>query len=588
MAKMKRAGPQLIIGSIFFGLSQVAGRVACLVLATVFTVLAPLVVAAEESPAAWILAKRFTLATAYYQNILFHGELAAIPSAWDDGIRGFRRLYLAAPEAETAPEILYMMGRMYHDKFQVSGNPLDLGEAIAYFQDVDSLFHRHSRADDAMLELIKIYLHDQNDRQRAARALQELVVEYPDSDVLRSAGSLVFELKDILPASGAQLSEQILALVQSIKFWSNDDYTRIVVKLSEQVPFQDRLLEEMDGHPRRLYIDFAHAQLDPMTGDTIPIQDGLLKRVRTGQYTDETVRVVLDIESISKYKIFSLQDPFRVVIDVKGRLEETPSPPVIAATTKKHPKAVTEKASTTTASQAPVTFSLARQLGLGVRRIVIDPGHGGKDPGAIGKNGLLEKDIVLSVAKKLALLLENQLSCEVILTRDSDIFIPLEERTAIANTNSGDLFISLHVNAAPTPRANGVETYFLDLTNDQGAMRLAAIENATSESKMSDLQDILADLLNNNKKDESARLAGQVQESMVGGLSLKNLGVKQAPFYVLIGAQMPAILSEFSFISNPEEARLLQEDNYHEAIARYLATGVGRYINESEMAMLTK
>jgi N-acetylmuramoyl-L-alanine amidase len=223
--------------------------------------------------------------------------------------------------------------------------------------------------------------------------------------------------------------------------------------------------------------------------------------------------------------------------------------------------------------------SLAQQLGLGIRRIIIDPGHGGKDPGAIAANGLREKDVVLSVALKLAATLRRQLGCEVLLTRERDVFIPLEERTAIANTSNSDLFVSVHANAARSPETAGVETYFLDLTDDRDAMRLAAFENATSAAKMSDLRHILADLLQNSKKEESARLAGLVQKQMAGGLGLRDHGVKKAPFYVLVGARMPAILAEIAFLSNPEEAKRLQSDAFREAVAVQLAAGVISYVN---------
>jgi N-acetylmuramoyl-L-alanine amidase len=224
---------------------------------------------------------------------------------------------------------------------------------------------------------------------------------------------------------------------------------------------------------------------------------------------------------------------------------------------------------------------------LGIRKIVIDPGHGGRDPGAIAPNGLKEKDIVLAVSKKLATLLRTRLGAEVVLTRTTDAFIPLEERTAIANTEKGDLFISVHVNSAPSPRLLGVETYVLNLTNDEDSMRLAALENATSASKMSDLQNILADLLNNTKLDESTKLAEHVQTKMAQGLRIKDLGVKQAPFYVLIGAQMPAILSEITFLSNPGEAQRLRQDYYLKTIAEHISAGVNEYIRGSNLAMIS-
>jgi len=236
------------------------------------------------------------------------------------------------------------------------------------------------------------------------------------------------------------------------------------------------------------------------------------------------------------------------------------------------------------------TLSLAQQLGLGVRKIVIDPGHGGKDPGA-SAFGLKEKDIVLSIAKKLAPILAAQTNAEVILTRDTDRFIPLEERTAIANTNEADLFISLHINAHPSPKVHGLETYYLNLSTNAEAMRVAAFENATSTHQMSDLQDILSDIMKNSKINESSRLAGFVHNSLSDGIEevqqekFKNLGVKQAPFYVLIGAEMPAILIEIAFITNPMDSGNLKSDEFLESIASDIVEGVQSYIHSTAASL---
>ena len=228
-------------------------------------------------------------------------------------------------------------------------------------------------------------------------------------------------------------------------------------------------------------------------------------------------------------------------------------------------------------------LSLAQQLGLGIGTIVIDPGHGGKDPGAIAYD-MKEKDIVLKTGQRLAAHLRKKLGATVILTRENDSFLPLEERTAIANTNSADLFVSLHINAHPSPDIRGFETYFLNLTTNAEAMRVAARENATSTHQLSDLQDILSDIMRNSKINESSRLAGRVHQSIDSGLSethfaLKDMGVKQAPFYVLIGAEMPAILIEIAFISNPEDAKMLGDDEFIDKLAEQISDGISQYAN---------
>ena len=322
-----------------------------------------------------------------------------------------------------------------------------------------------------------------------------------------------------------------------------------------------------------MYIDLNNSRLGKDIKKVIPINDNLLRNARAGQFTTDSVRIVVDIKSSKTYKIFSLKSPFRIVIDVWG----------IAAkktfTAKSIPNNSEKKTKITTGA-------LAKQLALGVSRIVIDPGHGGKDFGAPGYfRGVHEKDIVLKIAKRLAVKIRENLQCEVILTRNSDKYLTLEERTAIANTKDADLFISIHTNAVRDKRAYGIETYFLNLATDDEAILVAARENATSTKNISDLQTILNDLMQNAKINESSRLAAHVQKSLYKGLKkkygkIKNKGVKQAPFYVLLGAQMPAILVEASFISNARECKRLSDSKYQDRLCDAITTGIRKYIKE--------
>jgi len=226
--------------------------------------------------------------------------------------------------------------------------------------------------------------------------------------------------------------------------------------------------------------------------------------------------------------------------------------------------------------------SLIRALGLKIGKIVIDAGHGGHDTGTIGPNGLLEKDVVLDVAKRLGRLLETRLGAEVIYTRKDDTFIPLETRTAIANRERADLFISIHANSSRDSDARGVETYYLNFTSSPEALEVAARENAVSEKSIHELQDLVKKIALKEKIEESREFAGDVQESLYGGLSLNNAGIrnrgtKKAPFIVLIGANMPSILAEISFVSNPTDERKLETSEHRERIAESLYRGVSKY-----------
>jgi N-acetylmuramoyl-L-alanine amidase len=225
--------------------------------------------------------------------------------------------------------------------------------------------------------------------------------------------------------------------------------------------------------------------------------------------------------------------------------------------------------------------SMARQLGLGVQRIVIDPGHGGHDPGANGR-GISEAELVLDVGLRLEKLLQKQPGVDVILTRRTDEFIPLQERTAIANRENADLFLSIHANASPNPAARGIETYFLNFANNLGEAAVAQRENAASGQTMGALPDFVKAIALNNKLDESKDFAREIQHAMIDRLrasnkTVKDLGVKQAPFVVLIGAAMPSVLAEISFVTNTQEAKLLKSGAYRQRIAEALFNAIRRY-----------
>ncbi|MBM4299445.1 MAG: N-acetylmuramoyl-L-alanine amidase, partial [Deltaproteobacteria bacterium] len=313
--------------------------------------------------------------------------------------------------------------------------------------------------------------------------------------------------------------------VTGVRFLSSKAYTRVMLDLSQQAKFEIRRLKEdaAKGTPARIYIDIAAASLALTSKEPVPVEDGLLKQIRIGQYTPDVVRVVLDMQSLRDHKAFILPDPYRLVVDVQGQKAAETSA-VKESRAKKVPTArksqAKEKKPAPTASLTP-----------GIRKIVLDPGHGGKDPGAIGIGGVAEKDIVLSIAKKLAVKLRKEMGVQVVLTRTDDRHLRLEDRTYRANAEEADLFISLHMNASDNAEAKGIETYYLDTTTDEAAMRLAARENGMPRHKISDLQFILADLTQNMKLEDSITLAHRLQASSVAGMTkvmsdVKDLGVK--------------------------------------------------------------
>ncbi len=565
------------------------------------------------------LEKRYQQAKFYYNELHTNSSLAKSRDNWLNGVSTFRKIYLSSPKSDFAAPSLYMLGRMYAQMYGQFGTGMDLQESISYYRDVSGLFPDNSLADDALYAMGNLYLDKKNNPDKAAKNYGLIISNYRNGDMYVLASDKLKKLsKDYnipLPESMLKRSYlENLTNVLPVKYWSSNNYTRVVINASGPVTYQEKLLEKSGDKPRRLYLDFQESYIDPRYRSPIPIEDGLLKQIRTGQFTPEVVRVVLDIESISSYKIFSLPDPFRVVIDVRGEEKDSykkitkslPTPPAITNDIVPLDKAgelivledfkkiaINGNTHIRAAGNKKITekkLSLAQQLGLGVRNIVIDPGHGGKDPGA-SAFGLKEKNIVLEIAKKLAPILEEQTGAEVTLTRTTDIYIPLEERTAIANTNDADLFISLHINAHPSPKVHGLETYYLNLSTNAEAMRVAAFENATSTHQMSDLQDILSDIMKNSKINESSRLAGFVHNSLCDGMesvqksNFKNLGVKQAPFYVLIGAEMPAILIEIAFITNQMDSDNLNTDTFLDIIASDIVEGVKSYIHSTTASL---
>jgi N-acetylmuramoyl-L-alanine amidase len=377
------------------------------------------------------------------------------------------------------------------------------------------------------------------------------------------------------PAPGSKV------LVTGVRSTSSDGYARITVELSQESKFEvRRLADNLGGGVPRVYVDIFGAQLALAAKRPIPVDDKLVRQVRIGQYSAEVVRVVLDLQSGTAHNAFMVADPYRLIIDVAG-----------ARSTERSAKSEPRENKEAAARRAQPTNKIGASavVSNGLRKVVLDPGHGGKDPGASGPGGIAEKDIVLSIAKKLAVKLKTEMGTDVVLTRKDDRFVPLEDRTALANREDADLFISLHVNASQNIDARGIETYYLDNTTDEAAIRLAARENATSRKNISDLQFILSDMMQNMKLEDSITLAHRLQTSLVSGMNkfmrdVKDLGVKKALFHVLVGARMPSVLVEMFFITNQSESRVMVDASYQEAMVNALFEGIQKYAQSNLMA----
>jgi N-acetylmuramoyl-L-alanine amidase len=425
---------------------------------------------------------------------------------------------------------------------------------------------------------------DDQDRLTAARMFEWLKTQYPSSSYIPRVPA---ELQDTHPAAAVQSSE---AVIRALRREALPEAVRITVEMDREVPFYQERLD----HPSRLFFDLKGTQTTPALVDAAFHYDAdVVRDIRLGRHPNDTTRIVLDLEGVSRYSVFTLYDPYRIVIDCERvtaappgpapaaglAVPSAPSPP--SSTPASTPPSPSVSAPAAPAANTGGKFSVARQLGLGVSRIVIDAGHGGHDPGAMAF-GISESELVLDVALRLEKLLQQRPGFEAVLTRRTDDYVTLDERTDIANRESADLFLSIHANASANAAARGVETYFLNFALNPQAEAVAARENAASSRTMNSLPGIIKAITLSSKLNESRDFARLIQQSMVRGLRpsnklLKDLGVKQAPFMVLIGAAMPSVLAEISFVTNRAEARLLKTPAYQQRIAEALLAAILKY-----------
>ena len=480
---------------------------------------------------------------------------------------------------------------------------------------------------------------------------------------LRGTCILLLLAAGLLPAG-----DRTDARVTAIRFWSLGDVTRIAIESDGDFSIRSDRLE----NPDRLFFDLVGAK--PTLGSkgmtVIPVSDTLVRQIRVAETQHGVTRVVLDLERSADATTSHLDNPNRLIIEVRASSAATspapaakppieaedvdskppanrtftapptsaafeasvrrvsppiidsppavgpqpgipstaasiipklsppaihPAPatvlakvvtPVAISTMAAAPKIVPVPAPETTALPAKRNSSggrsMIRVLGLKVGRIVLDPGHGGHDTGTVGPEGLREKDLVLDVSKRLGALIEERMNSEVIYTRTDDTFIPLEQRTEIANQAKADLFLSIHANSSPLPSAAGVETYYLNFTTSKAALDLAARENAGSQKSIFELQDLLEKIALKDKVDESKEFANRIQSALYS-FSAKNdarardRGVRKAPFVVLIGASMPSVLAEIGFISNARDESIMKKAEYRQRLAESLYKGLASY-----------
>ena len=397
-----------------------------------------------------------------------------------------------------------------------------------------------------------------------------------------TAGLLAFALTAAPPSRPAAASP--LVEVYNLRYYTHPNFTRIVLDMGE---LREYTYGELHA-PDRLFVDILAAKLNPILhGQSYSTGTDYLSHIRIAQRDRGIVRLAVDLDfsRIKSYRVYYLPDPFRIVMDIypgapapAAKKEVAPPETKLAPEIKTKPEAKPQPAQPTTSG-----YTLIRQLGLGIRSIVIDPGHGGTDPGCLGRNGEQEKDLVLDVCLRLQKLLAAVKDLQVLLTRETDIFIPLENRTVTANQNQADLFISVHANSSLNPKRTGIETFYLNFSPDPAVMEIAARENATSTKTISKMKNIVPKIFQNEKIFESRDLADRVQRSLILHLSrfygdVQSLGAKGGPFLVLIGGDMPSVLVEISHLSNAQEAARLKDETYRQRVAEGIFQGIMAYM----------
>jgi N-acetylmuramoyl-L-alanine amidase len=666
-------------------------------------------------------------------------------------IEAYRKVYYTAPSGAKADSAVLAVAELLEEQGRILNDPKSFKDAIGQYVFLRREYPGSKYRAEALLAIAEIYRDDLDDKVQAKAGFEDFLKHYPGNSHAQEARKAIAEIdnpsaannpfkarsprrergssvrnlraaetpaKPAAPAEDESAAPQPaqqqevaattdnsqphkLPRLTGIRHWSTPDYTRVAIDLEQEVKYQAGRVP----HPDRIFFDLYGTKLSPeLVGKSFEVDAGFLHKIRVAQYKLNMARVVLDVDDVAEYSAFLLPNPYRLIIDIHGKLPPTQvatkkevskpatketkpadqareaanddsgsdvtvtsikpadseltakgagvgtgkpsvakgpgkdrdkdkervitesqtevakatSPRVVDDTSldnsekataqptsgptfeaispkessrnkKKviEPSARTTTPATTTRTAAPTAAgerSLIRALGLKIGKIVVDAGHGGHDTGTIGPNGLQEKDLVLDVALKLGKLLEDKLGAEVVYTRDDDTFIPLETRTAIANKEQADLFISIHANSSDDQTARGVETYYLNFTSRADALEVAARENAVSEKSIHELQDLVKKIALKEKIGESREFAIDVQRSLYAGLSaknptLRNRGVKKAPFVVLIGANMPSILAEISFVSNPDDAKKLKTNEYRQRIAESLYKGVARYVN---------
>jgi len=551
---------------------------------------------------------------------------------YQQAVESYQFLLREYPKSKFSQDVLLRVAKLQRDQLN------DTAAAMKTYQEFLKRFPRSGHKREAQESLAELALLQNSNAPETKPAAAEKSQAAGKQEPVRTVQNDSRKVEVSSSGEEDAAANDRRGGIPTVKTISTDataDSTRITIALEDSVQY----ISGRITNPDRIYFDLHAARLSPqLKHDAVKVSGKLVSNVRVAQNSSGVVRIVLDVNGVKDYTASLLSKPTRLVIDLyaipqelrtakpvhaapidteaaKNSEEEAPTATKPLPAPKKEPpsaeprvargkdargKSVKNASNKPDLVKAPTVptptrdgqSTLTRALGLKIGRIVIDAGHGGHDTGTIGPTGLMEKDLCLDVALRLGKLIQQKLpGADVVFTRADDTFIPLEERTRIANETKADLFISIHANSSRDNLARGIETYYLNLKGSAEAMEVAARENASSADGIHDLEDIVKRIARTEKIDESREFAQDVQDSLSKSVqksnrSIKNRGVRKAPFVVLIGADMPSILTEISFLSNAADERLLKQPEQRQRVAEGIYQGVAGYLqNLNSMTM---
>lgn len=499
-------------------------------------------------------------------------------SCWRQPWENLRDDFLAMAKngKKIAPEALYEAASCQQKLAQCSRLSADSRKAQELYAKFAKSYPRHNLADNALLEAAKLQAHLNNGSQEAIKNLDSLIKQYPKSDVIKEAKRLRASLDPPAAPKAAAVARARSEL--QVLSWDtiSKNSVEIVLEFSAPAKYSARLEKGTGSAPARVVVDLDNADVVNDVRKGVNVNGSLLKAVRV-QNNKGSASLHFDFKAVRKFETRTETNPARIILSVAAGNAPVPGPKNGSAVAAKIQKPAAQVAARVKATQVQ---DLACQLGLTVQRVFIDAGHGGKDPGT-SHNKVIERNVTLDVARMLGALLEAN-GMEVIYSRNADKAVALSERTRMANAACADLFISIHVNANDNPSARGFETYYLDLATNPQAARVAMLENAASDKRLGDMQSMLTEVMLHARAHESRNLAADIQRVSIFRLKkreyqVRSNGVKSAPFHVLLGAKMPAVLVELGYCSNAEEAKNLASPKYRHALAEGLAEGIMAY-----------